>query len=71
MRCVGCNREMKDGDLCIRDTVSGFTGLPPNDAVDGLMAAVFGGADEVILCLDCTEKGGQYTVQVYHEEVQP
>ena len=70
MKCAGCNREMKNGDLCIRGTVSELTGQPENAAVDSIMATIWGGGGDIVLCQSCTMPGGKFEVEVYHEESQ-
>jgi len=58
---------MNDGDLCIKGTAGDILGIKTDPAVDGLMAELFGGHAELVLCIDCTERGGGFEVEVYHE----
>ena len=73
MGCAGCGREMQDGDLCIKGTPSQVTGLPTDAFLDKLAASVLGGdrtleTDVLVYCLDCTEHGGGFEIEVYRAE---
>lgn len=68
MKCAGCSREMKEGDLCIRGKASEILGIAEDAETDNIMAYIFGGGDKLVLCEDCTERGGGFDVEVYHEE---
>ena len=70
MKCAGCGREMKDGDLCIKGTPGEFLGLSDNHAVDDLVTMVLGGGektDVLVFCTVCTLHGGSFEVEIYHE----
>jgi len=68
VRCAGCNRELKDGDLIIEDSVSGFAGVTPNADVDDLVAEILSGGKAILLCAECTQRGGKYQYKVYRDE---
>lgn len=68
MRCAGCSREMKDGDLCIKGKASELIGIAGDTEADKVMTWIFGGGDKLILCMDCTERGHGFEVEVYHEQ---
>jgi hypothetical protein len=59
---------MKEGDLCIRGKASELIGIEQDAAADNIMAWIFGGGDTLVLCKDCTERGGGFDVEVYHED---
>jgi ABC-type proline/glycine betaine transport system ATPase subunit len=60
---------MKDGDLCIKGKPSEFLGQPVDAFIDDLMAQILSGdkkTNRLIYCLDCTEHGGPFGIEVYH-----
>jgi len=67
VRCAGCNRQLKDGDLYIEDSSSGFLGIAATD-VDDLVAEILSGGKTILFCEDCTEHGGKYHLKVYRGE---
>ena len=72
MNCAGCSHEMRDGDLCIKGTPSKVLGLPADSFLDRLTASILGGDEtletiELVYCLDCTEHGGGFEIETYHE----
>ena len=76
MNCAGCCRKMQDGDMCIRGTLSELIGLPKDDVVDDLTAALFGGGGEkpsLVLCESCIMPGAGegFDIEVYHDEPAP
>lgn len=63
LKCGGCNRDLKAGDLYIRDTPSGFIDEEP--ILDDLIAEILGGSNgEVVFCERCTIPGGKYQFEV-------
>ena len=68
MMCAGCNREMKDGDLCIKGKASEILGIEGDISADNIMARIFGGGDKLVLCMDCIERGHGFEVEVYHAD---
>jgi hypothetical protein len=65
--CASCGHEFQPGDRYIEDRSSGFIGKPePNDAVDDIMADIFGGSDgKIMLCEGCTMPGGHYRPKTF------
>ncbi len=66
MRCAGCGKEMKEGDLCIRGSVGEFIGKSASP-VDELIAQLMSGGRDIVICEDCTERGVGFTLEPFHE----
>jgi hypothetical protein len=68
MRCAGCMKDLEDGDLIIRDTVSAFVGRDSPAGLDAIVADVMGGeGPEVAFCESCTQKGGRWIPEPFKE----
>lgn len=71
MRCAGCSREMKEGDLCIKGRPTEFIHKEADPFVDKLVAQILSGnkdTEEIVYCQACTVHGGGFDLEVYHEE---
>jgi hypothetical protein len=68
MKCFGCQRALEVGDQYIEDTASGFIGAE-DGGFDGIVADMFGCGGKIVLCVDCTQPGGEYLLEtVYGDE---